>query len=265
MSIFRTVLRWFNPSSSSTEHLLLDAKFEQLQKVLSYKVRNRVRFENGLIHRSYVQFLDPEKYESNERLEFLGDAVLSLVVSEHLYKQFTEDEGDLTKYRSRLVNRKALAEYASHLHLEDFILVSPSAQQSLDRGNDSILADAYEAVIAAIYLDGGFSAAARFIQSFIITHPVSSGMMLTDDNFKSKLLEFSQSRNLGLPRYVVVNERGPDHERIFTMQVFLRGELRGEGKGKSKREAEQAAACKALETITSRKSEGRSQKAESGS
>lgn len=250
MSVLRSLFSWLSPRRKSAEkHLLPDEKYERLQRVLGYRVKNRELFEHSLIHRSYTQFVDTTRYESNERMEFLGDAVLSLVVSEYLYKQFRSSEGDLTKFRSRLVNRKALAEYASHLHLEEFILVSPSAKQSLEKGNDSILADAYEAVIAAIFLDGGLVAAESFISAFIIAHPISSEMMLTDENFKSKLLEYSQSRNLGLPKYVVVNERGPDHERVFTIHVFLRGELFGEGMGKSKREAEQAAACRALDKV----------------
>ncbi len=235
--------------SGKSRHLLTDKRFEELQRKLKYVIKDRERFEEALVHRSYVQYIDSDRYDSNERLEFLGDSVLGLVVAEHLFLELDVNEGDLTKFRSRLVNHKALAEYASHLDLQDFILVSPSAKQTIRRGNDTILSDAYEAIIGAIYLDGGFEAARAFIHDFIISNPVAKELLLTDENHKSRLLEYSQSKNLGLPRYVVVNEKGPDHERIFTVQVFLRNNLTGEGRGRSKRDAEQAAAGDALQKI----------------
>jgi ribonuclease-3 len=237
------------PRKGKQRFLLTDECFDRLQRALNYPVKDRQKFEEALVHRSYIQYIDDELYDSNERLEFLGDAVLGVVVAEHLFLELDANEGDLTKYRSRLVNRKALAEYAGHLHLQDFILVSPSAKQTITKGNDTILSDAYEAIIGAIYLDGGFDSARSFIHDFIITNPVAKELLFTDENHKSRLLEYSQSKNLGLPRYVVVNEKGPDHERIFTVEVFLRNALVGEGRGRSKRDAEQDAAGDALTKI----------------
>jgi ribonuclease-3 len=206
-------------------------------------------FLESLLHRSYLQYLGPQ-VQSNERLEFLGDAVLNSLVAEYLYRLYPSlEEGDLTKIRSRLVNRKALALRAKELQLSDYMLLSSSALQSVDSGSDSILADAFEAVIGAIYLDGGLSAAREFVSGALLK---SSGILnsaLTDDNYKSALLEYSQGRSLGVPRYTVVKEDGPDHDRRFTVEVFLGAESLGVGTGRSKKDAEQAAAAQGLERI----------------
>jgi len=171
-------------------------------------------------------------------------------VAEYLYRLYPSlEEGDLTKIRSRLVNRKALALRAKELRLSDYMLLSSSALQSVDSGSDSILADAFEAVIGAIYLDGGLSAAREFVSGALLK---SSGILnsaLTDDNYKSALLEYSQGRSLGVPRYTVVKEDGPDHDRRFTVEVFLGAESLGIGTGRSKKDAEQAAAAQGLERI----------------
>jgi len=148
--------------------------------------------------------------------------------------------------RSRLVNRKALAAYAKALRLSDFILMSPSAAQSVGKGYDTIIADTFEAIVAAIYLDRGFVAARRFVERQV-TQALAHGAVVTiDENYKSKLLEYAQSHGLGVPRYLIVREEGPDHDRTFTVDVLLRNERRGTGTGKNKKDAEQAAASQAL-------------------
>ncbi len=242
--VVRNIIRG---KSQNEKHLLTDEQFTGLQRAIGYRIKNRVLFEQALIHRSFAQFLDSNPRASNERLEFLGDSILGMVVGEHLYRHFSVNEGDLTKLRSRLVNRKALVEYAKHMHLDRYVLLSASAHQSLAHGSDSIIADAYEALIAAVYLDGGYIAAERFIHTYIIANPVGLELMKTDENYKSMLLEYTQANELGLPRYVVVNEQGPDHDRLFTVHVFIKSNPSGEGAGRSKREAEQAAARKALQ------------------
>jgi ribonuclease-3 len=226
------------------------ARFEAL---LHYHPNNWKYFFEALLHRSYLQYLDIS-WRSNERLEFLGDAVLNFLVAEFLYKNYPDvEEGDLTKYRSRLVNRKILAQKAKELHLTEFLLLSPSAVQSIDSGSDSILADAFEAIIGAMYLDGGVEAASNFVNRLMIESLNIETLVTADDNYKSALLEYSQAHSFGIPRYAIVREDGPDHDRRFTIEVFLGVESYGVGAGRSKKEAEQDAAFHALERINDRK------------
>jgi len=221
----------------------------RLQRVLGCKIHHRDLFVQALLHRSFPQ-RSGHASSSNERLEYLGDSVLNLIVGEHLYARYPEaPEGDLTKMRSRLVNRKALAAYAKALRLSDFILMSPSAAQSVGKGYDTIIADTFEAIVAAIYLDRGFVAARRFVERQVSQALAHGAVVTIDENYKSKLLEYAQSRGLGVPRYLIVREEGPDHDRTFTVDVLLRNERRGTGTGKNKKDAEQAAASQALTNL----------------
>ncbi len=233
---------------SAQKNLLLK-NISRFQQLTGYHVSNQDIFVLALMHRSFLQ-RPGEPDRSNERLEFLGDSVLNLVVAEYLYHRFPlAEEGDLTKVRSRLVNRKALAAYAKEIHLMDFIFMSASAAQSIGKGYDTIIADTYEAVIAAIYLDGGYMEAKKFVERQVLA-ALKSGTVVTDDeNYKSILLEYAQGRGLGVPRYAIAKEEGPDHDRTFTVDVLLNSVRMGSGTGKNKKEAEQAAASKALEEI----------------
>jgi ribonuclease III len=255
------LLRWILPRGSRTfrpgpnaetlASAFRDRKFDsaRFEQLIGYHPKNWALFQESLLHRSYLQYLGPQ-VQSNERLEFLGDAILNSLVAEHLYRLYpTMEEGDLTKIRSRLVNRKALALRAKELQLSEFLLLSSSALQSVDNGSDSILADAFEAVIGAIYIDGGLPAAQSFVVRALLSHAGILNSALTDDNYKSALLEYSQGRSLGVPHYTVVKEDGPDHDRRFTVEVFLGAESLGVGSGRSKKDAEQAAAAEALEHI----------------
>jgi ribonuclease III len=255
------LFRWFLPRGSRTsrpgtnaetlatafrERRFDSARFEQL---IGYHPKNWFLFYESLLHRSYLQYLGPQ-VQSNERLEFLGDAILNSLVAEYLYRLYPSmEEGDLTKIRSRLVNRKALAFRAKELRLSDHMMLSSSALQSVDSGSDSILADAFEAVIGAIYLDGGLTAARNFVTGTLLSDTGVLNSALTDDNYKSALLEYAQGHSLGVPRYSVVKEDGPDHDRRFTVEVFLGAESLGVGIGRSKKDAEQSAAAQALERI----------------
>jgi ribonuclease-3 len=229
---------------------LLHKNIRKFERIIGYSIRNEDVFVQALLHRSFLQRSDRTD-RSNERLEFFGDSILNLIVAEYLYHHYPDaEEGELTKIRSRLVNRKALAAYARQIHLSDFILMSSSAAQAVGKGADTIVSDTYEAIVAAIYLDGGYEAARRFVERQILS-ALSKGTVLTsDDNYKSRLLEYSQSKGLGIPRYLIVKEEGPDHDRTFTVEVMLNNMKLGEGTGKNKKEAEQAAASRALETIT---------------
>jgi len=223
--------------------------FARFEKLIAYRPRTWALFYQSLLHRSYLQYLNPQT-QSNERLEFLGDAILNSIVADYLYRTYPSmEEGDLTKIRSRLVNRKALAQRAKELRISEFLLLSSSAVQSVDSGSDSILADAFEAIIGALYLDGGLKAAQAFVTRTLLSDTSVLTSAMTDDNYKSALLEYSQGHSLGVPRYAIVREDGPDHDRRFTVDVFLGTENLGSGTGRSKKDAEQAAAAQAIERI----------------
>lgn len=205
------------------------------------------------MHRSFVKikrnFL-PAGLISNERLEFLGDAVLDLIVAEYLYHNFPQnEEGDLTKFRSILVNKRFLAERAKNIKLQDFILASYTAMRSIEEGYDSILADAYEAIIGAIFLDSGYQAAKEFIIEEIFVKLDIKWLDEYDENHKSKLLEYAQANTNYIPQYNVTNEEGPEHNKTFTINVYLNGQMLGTGQGKSKKQAEQQAAKKCITTF----------------
>ena len=228
--------------------------FARFESLIDYRPKNWALFYQSLLHRSYLQYLSPQT-QSNERLEFLGDAILNSIVAAYLYRSYPSmEEGDLTKIRSRLVNRKALAQRAKELRVSEFLLLSSSAVQSVDSGSDSILADAFEAIIGALYLDGGLKAAQAFVTRTLLSDTSVLTSAMTDDNYKSALLEYSQGHSLGVPRYAIVREDGPDHDRRFTVEVFLGTENLGSGTGRSKKDAEQAAAAQALERINTNQS-----------
>lgn len=230
--------------------VLSGADYEELESLIGYTIKHRAYFLQALTHRSYLQFVANESLKSNERLEFLGDAVLNLVIAEYLYREFQSlPEGELTKLRSRLVSGASLVQHAHDMRLEKFLLLSNSASNALKRGSATLLSDAYEAIIAAIYLDGGADAARDFIYRNIITHTRRDELMLSDTNYKSMLLEYVQARKMASPRYVTVNEEGPNHNRTFSVEVLINNTSSGAGEGKSKKEAEQQAAMEALKRL----------------
>ncbi len=235
------------PVAGTARPILTAQDFEQLEKRIDYTIKHRAYFLQALTHRSYLQFVQLPQLRSNERLEFLGDSIFNLVVAEYLYNEFQSlPEGELTKLRSRLVSGAALVQHAMDIGLQDFLLLSTSAESALRRGSATLLADAYEALIAAIYLDGGMTAARDFIYRHVITHTRRDELMLSDTNYKSMLLEFVQSKKMTSPRYVTVREEGPNHARTFSVEVMVGGQAQGRGSGKSKKEAEQNAAREAL-------------------
>jgi ribonuclease-3 len=219
----------------------------RLEATLSTAISRPEYFEEALTHRSYLQMPHMQGGSSNERLEFLGDAVLSLIVGEYLFHRHRDaPEGELTKIRSRLVNRKALSIMASGLSLGDFMLLSPAAMQLGDKGMDTILSDAFEAVIGAIYLDGGYASAKEFVNRCIENALAQKLLSIGDDNFKSQLLEYTQSLGLGTPKYHTMRQDGPDHDRTFTVEVHIGDRAYGAGSGKNKKDAEQSAAGETL-------------------
>lgn len=228
--------------------LLTSEQKKELEGVLNASIKNPAFFEQALTHRSYLQTLNNPDAYSNERLEFLGDAILSMVIAEYLfYLRSDVSEGELTKMRSWLVNKKSLAYSARKLSLDEFLKVSVSARQSLDQGNDSMLADALEAIIAAVYLDSGWEAARQFIVRSVLSPVMNEESLMKDTNYKSILLEHSQALGTGIPKYIVVEESGPDHNRQFTIEVSIGSEIVGKGVGRNKKEAEQNAASAAVQ------------------
>ncbi len=224
--------------------------FDSFQKAIHYKIIDRSYFITALTHRSFLKIKsDPIKIGiiSNERLEFLGDAILDLVVAEYLFKNFPlNEEGDLTKFRSILVNKKFLAERAKNINLKDYLLASYTAKKSIDDGYDTILSDAYEALIGAVFMDSGYDAAKEFLNEEIFKKLDIKWLNQFDENHKSKFLEYVQAHTDFIPEYGVIKEEGPEHNKLFTVEVFVNKRSLGIGKGKSKKQAEQEAAKNAL-------------------
>lgn len=220
-------------------------KFEE---IIGYTFKDKKLITNALSHSSYANEKKlPEG--SNERLEFLGDSVLSIVVSEYLYKNLGHiAEGELTKLRASLVCEKSLYVFAQQINLGEFMLLGKGEENTGGRERPSILADAFEAVIAAIYLDGGFEPARKHILRFIPKDIQESKKPVFND-FKTILQEIVQKNPEEKVEYVLVGEEGPDHNKRFVVEVCLNSNVIGRGKGRSKKEAEQLAAKEALELM----------------
>jgi ribonuclease-3 len=221
-----------------------------LEEKLGLKILNVEYFEQALLHRSYLHLLPKGQYQSNERLEFLGDSILGMIISDFLFRRNTNLlEGDLTKIRSWLVNKNSLSLCARRLELDRFLMVSFGTAKTLEKGGESILSDALEAIIGAIYLDSGFDSAKKFVIETLIPL-LEDENILQDRNFKSLLMETVQAEGKQPPTYEVIEESGPSHDRTFVVGVVVDGKMLATGKGKSKKEAEQNAARKALEFIS---------------
>lgn len=228
---------------------ILVGKLHNLEKLIGFKIKDPTFYVKAITHRSYSEFTDYH-LRSNERLEFLGDSVLGLVIGEYVFRDFpNKDEGFLTKTRSQLVNRAALASAAAKINLLDCMLVSSNFHMTSDKGVQSIISNALEALIGAIYLDAGLDHARKFVEKVIINPSIKDGLFLVDRNFKSQLLEFTQAHKLESPIYKLIREEGPNHNKIFTIEVFVDNISYGTGEGKNKKTAEQNAAQDALVKI----------------
>ena len=228
------------------------SRLDELESVIGYCFQNRKYLWAALTHSSFSN----EKrsrilYEHNERLEFLGDSVLSLVISRHLYADFaTFPEGMLTKLRAASVCADALYEYASHINLGDYMLLNHGLSEDGVKKHKNILADCFEALIAAIYMDAGFEEAERFVISLSKERMLGllEGGKIRDEDYKSLLQEKVQTSPGEKVEYRLIGEKGPDHKKEFFVEVRLNSNVIGQGSGGSKREAEQAAAKMALAT-----------------
>ncbi|MGE0086046.1 MAG: ribonuclease III [Desulfococcaceae bacterium] len=224
--------------------------FLQLEKKLFYKFRDKALLKEACLHSSYVNEQPGSDMRNNERLEFLGDAVLNLVVGHLLMQKYPDlPEGSLSRMRAGLVNENQLSAIARSLSLGMFLELGKGEIQTNGREKNSILADAFEAVIAAIYLDGGFYAAFKFVKSRF-TDLISSTYvpMILNCDYKSKLQETVQTNHRVMPTYNVIGESGPDHDKTFVVEIRI-DSMTVKGSGKSKKRAEQDAAKRALELL----------------
>ena len=221
---------------------------KDLETAIGYRFQNITLLQNALAHSSYANERWHDSLKSNERLEFLGDSVLGMVVADYLYRTFPDRlEGDLTRMRADMVCEKTLASVADSIGLGDHLLLGKGEEQGGGRSRSSILADALESVIAACYLDGGMEAAVSFIRKFILVKvPVTK---LRNMDYKTALQEQVQQKKNQVLSYRLVGESGPDHDKQFRVELTLNGQLVGVGTGTSKKRAEQDAAREAMEKL----------------
>ena len=221
----------------------MEEKLKKLEELIGYRFKNIDILKQAFIHSSYTNEHHIERYEDNQRLEFLGDAVLELIVSDYLYKNFPDkEEGFLTKKRARLVCEETLSKIAINLNLYDYLLLGNGENIEKVKNNSSIMCDTYESFIGAIYIDAGLNECELIIKKYLLT---DDNLNLDINNYKSILQEFLNVKKQVI-KYEVSNETGPDHNKEFYINAIVDGKLVGSGMGKSKKEAEQNAAKAAI-------------------
>ena len=220
----------------------------KLEEAIGYRFKDITLLQNALTHSSYANERWHDSLKSNERLEFLGDSLLGMVVAAYLYMAFPDrPEGELTRMRADMVCEQALAQIAVQLNLGEHLMLGNGEEQGGGRTRASILADAVESVIAACFLDGGVDASKEFIKRFVLCNvPVTR---LHNADYKTALQEQVQQKKNQVLSYALVDQTGPDHDKQFTVEVSLNGTVVGKGVGTSKKRAEQAAACAAMEQL----------------
>ena len=231
-----------------TRVVRLRDEFEELQNRVGYRFRDRGLLEHALTHRSRAAEDASGGVADNESLEFLGDAVLGLVVADVLFRKYPEsDEGQKSKIKASVVSAQALARRAEEIHLGDHLLLGRGEEKTGGRFKQALLADAYEALVAAVYLDGGLPAAAAFLEREL-TEAIETGAgeTVVGQDYKSALQERLQALGRPLPEYRVAAQSGPDHRKVFTIEVVVAGETLGSASGRAKKEAEQEAARRAM-------------------
>jgi len=234
--------------SKFCEGIMNTQQLEELQRKLGYRFKNRALLEAALTHSSYANENKKAGTESNERLEFLGDSVLGMTVAALIYESCRNmPEGRMTRLRAELVCEKSLANLAASLELGQSLLLGRGEEKGGGRERPSILADAVEAILAAIYLDGGFEPVSRLISEYFM--PLSDQLKPESTDYKTSLQELIQLKAGRTLSYHVTDESGPDHLKSFSVEVLINGECVGQGTGRNKKEAEQAAAEYALEDL----------------
>lgn len=236
-------------------HKILDLWFRQksedgLEAKLGYRFREPELLAHALVHRSFLMGKDLPYESNNERLEFLGDSVLNMLTTEYLYKNYPDDsEGELSKRKSAIVSGHACAQSSREWDLDEYIRVGKAEAKMTGSGKETILADAYEAVLGAVYLDGGLDEVRAILNKFHF--PRIQDIIRADDfvNFKSVLLEYAQGKLRTVPEYVLVEESGPEHLKVFTTEVRIDGKTYGRGEGTNKKKSEQEAARLTMEML----------------
>lgn len=231
----------------------MNENLTNLEKTIGYSFRNRGLLDEALTHRSFINEARGGGVADNERLEFFGDAVIDFFLSHLLLKHFPDSrEGELSKIRASLVREETLASLASAIDLGSCLKLGRGEEKSGGRGKKSILADGFEALMAAVCLDGGYQSVRRLVEGYFAPLLANRESTETVQDSKSELQELVQPLYGTVPQYCHRKPSGPDHERIFAVEILLSGELLGEGEGRTKKEAEQAAARRALECIRSK-------------
>lgn len=238
-NVIRRIFLWFRKKSGN-----------DLENSLGYEFRKPELLAHALVHRSWLSGKEMPYWENNERLEFLGDSILNMLVTEYLYKTYPHlPEGDLSKMKSIVVSGQALTKIARSWNLGEYLRVGKGEARNGGRNRDSLLEDAFEAILGAIYLDSDIRQCRKFLERHIF--PNIQEVVSEEDfiNYKSALLEYMQARGLMPPDYELISETGPEHCKEFEMSLVFRGEEYGRGKGSSKKKAEQEVARKALERL----------------
>ncbi len=219
----------------------------KLEKLLGYTFTDPIHLLTALTHRSYLNENRDATQEHNERLEFLGDAVLELVVTDFLFRKYPEKpEGELTAVRAAMVNTISLADASTKMGINDYLLMSKGESKDTGRARQYILANVFEAIVGALYIDQGYQASASFIESHLFGKADTIVEKRLWQDAKSRFQELAQEHHGVTPTYQTLGQEGPDHDRVFTVGVFLGGEQVAEGKGRAKQEAEQQAAEAAI-------------------
>lgn len=253
----KNFLNWKKSESSTGKEIATAESLKQeLDNLKKFQKKFKIEFDNleliktALKHRSYLNITNEPRTNSNERLEFLGDTVLDLIVARYLYEKFPrKTEGELSKVKSILVRKSVLAEIAAKISLGDLILINWGEEKTGGRNRQSILADVFEAVLGAIYMDKGIEVATEFIQTHLLSDFKKIVRKELYINHKSILLEYTQSSGQGIPAYKVIDEIGPDHAKSFLVEVHVNGQKMGKGQGKTKKVAEQEAAKQAIKKL----------------
>ncbi len=243
MSWFKTL---FN--ANKKENRVRDKRISELEGIIGFEIDNPKLFYRALRHRSVLANDNYTDLDSYERLEFLGDAILDLIVSEILYKKYpNKDEGFLTKIRAKIVKGDALYVYSKKMELDKLLeYTETNENESIAKG---ILSDIFESLVAAIYLTKNYDVTYAFVNRVIDKFVNFDELTTTIDNYKSVLLEYTQAKKVGMPVYNVVSERGPGHKKTFEVEVVISGEIMGTGEGSTKKKAEQLAAAEAIKTL----------------
>ncbi|MGG3738663.1 ribonuclease III [Aeribacillus pallidus] len=236
-------------------HTIHDEKFKTFQEMIGIHFTNEKLLKQAFTHSSYVNEHRKKPYEDNERLEFLGDAVLELTISQYLYEKYpTMSEGELTKLRAAIVCEPSLVSFANEWKFGDYVLLGKGEELTGGRTRPALLADVFEAFIGALYLDKGLHEVISFLEK-VVFPKISAGAFSHVMDYKSQLQEFVQRDAAGTIEYKILQEKGPAHNREFVASVSLNGTVLGQGKGRSKKEAEQHAAQEALEKLKAQQEE----------